>query len=364
MTDTPAPMAQSLSTRLDLLFGARLKRPPQGVHVAHGRLVLLGEHVDHQGGFALTVPQPEGVACAWAVRPDSRVAVWAINAKAKDHFTQGEWIKKGRKWSDMARGTCKAVCDRLDRRLPGLDLMILGDLQTQQGLASSAAMTIAMMKCLYQVAEEELDPRLMAQDAAKVEHEWGGVACGLMDPFTAAVGKPGEVLHINCANLAHEVLALPDRCALDSEDTGVRRPLHKTPYNQRRKELLAALRALHARDPSIRRLPHVRPEVFAQHAEHIPEPGRARAQHVIDETQRVAAGVEALKAGDKMTLGRLMNQCHESLSTLFENSTPEIDQQVAELQQGTGVYGARLQGAGWGGRIAVLHEVSGDEAGA
>lgn len=351
-------MAQSLSTRLELLFSSRLKRPPQGIHVAHGRLVLLGEHVDHQGGHALTVPQPEGVAVGWAVRPDTRVAVWAINAKAKDHFTQGEWIKKGRKWSDMARGTCKSVCDRLGHRLPGVDLMILGDLQTQCGMASSAAMTIAMMKCLYELAGTEPDPRVLAQDAAKVEHEWGGVACGLMDPFTAAIGKPGEVLHINCANLSHEVLALPDGTALDSDDTGVKRPLHKTPYNERRKELLAALRALHARDNAIRRLPHVTPEVWAQHAEHIPEPGRSRAQHVIDETQRVQQGVEALKSGDKMTLGRLMNACHESLSKYFDNSTPEIDAQVAELQGGTGVYGARLQGAGWGGRIAVLHEAT------
>lgn len=351
-------MTQSLSTRLELLFSARLRRPPQGVHVGRGRLVLLGEHVDHQGGSVLAVPLREGVAAAWAVRPDSRVAVWAINAKAKDHFTQGEWIKRGRRWSDMARGVCKVVSERLDRRMPGVDLMILGDLQTQQGMASSAAMVIALMQCLYDMAEVTPDPRVLAQDAVVVERDWGGVACGLMDPFVAAVGVPDQVMHLDCATLRFDTLSLPKGTALTTEDTGVARALHQTPYNERRKELLEALRALHARDKNIRRLPQVMVSDWKQHAEHIPQPGRDRAHHVIHEAHRVRLGVGALRDGDPDALGRLMNACHDSLRDHFGNTTPEIDEQVAQLRAHAGVYGARLQGAGWGGKIAVLREVT------
>ena len=170
----------------------------------------------------------------------------------------------------------------------------------------------------------------------------------------------GQVLHVNCANLAYETLSLPDGAVLDSEDTGVRRPLHKTPYNERRRELLAALRALHARDNQIRRLPHVSVQTWNEHREHIAEPGRSRAHHVIHEAERVRQGVVAIQAGDKVALGRLMNECHASLSKSFDNSSPEIDEQVSELQAQPGVCGARLQGAGWGGRIAVLREVSGE----
>ena len=347
-------MAKSLTTRLELLFGARLGRPPQGVHTGRGRVVLLGEHLDHQGGQSLAVPLTEGVACAWSVRPDTRVAVWAINAKAKDHFTQGEWIRRGRRWSDMARGACKAVSERLDRRLPGVDLMVLGDLPTQQGLASSAAFLVSLMRCLHELAGATPDPRRMAQDVAAVERDFGGVACGLMDPFVAAVGEPGQVLHMDGATLAYDTYALPDACTLDHVDSGVARTLSQTPYNKRREELLRALRAVHARDNTVRRLPHLSTDAWETHAAHVPEPARSRAHHVVYEMARVRRGVAALNDGDGQTLGQLMNACHDSLTTHFQNSTPQIDEQVAALQAEPDVLGARLQGAGWGGHIAVL----------
>ena len=85
-------MSTSLKTRVELMFGGRCNRAPQGIEYAPGRIVLLGEHLDHQGGQILAAPTPEGVACAWGVRPDSRVVVWGMNARQKDSFQQGQFV--------------------------------------------------------------------------------------------------------------------------------------------------------------------------------------------------------------------------------------------------------------------------------
>ena len=342
-------------TRADLFFGSRLKREPVGVTFAPGRLVLLGEHLDHQGGPVLAVPLSQGVAVAYGVRPDTRIAVWSLNAKAKDLFVSGEWVKTGRRWSDMAKGACAHVESR-GYRVPGLDLVVYGDLAPGEGMASSAAFLTALLQAIYSAIGEHPTPRRIALDVAAVEREWAGVACGTMDPYIACVGEPNTIVMLDCANHTHEELPMPEGILIESEDTGITRSLAATPYNERRRELAAALALIKQTHPDLERLPNLTVKQFEALEHELPELERKRARHVVSETARVHAGVEAIHKGDVEGLGVLMLQGHRSLSADFESTLPEIDDLVEALNHAQGVLGARLQGAGWGGRLVVLRE--------
>lgn len=338
--------------RAELFFGARCGRAPQATAFAPGRLVLLGEHLDHQGGQVLCVPLRRGVAVSYGVRPDDYISIWSMNAKEKDRFRFGEWVKTGRRWSDLAKGACAHVANT--RRLPGLDLVVYGNLPIQAGLASSGAYLTAVFEAIYGALGVARPPADLARDVATVEREWGGVACGPVDPYVAAVGETGEVLHVDCAALTHEVLPLPDSVDVEDEDTGIARALSATPYNQRRDELARALTLVQQARPEVARLVDLDADALAALA--LPTPEDRRARHVVTEARRVADGVRALQDGDMPWLGHLLLEGHRSLSADFESSLPEIDDRVEALCAQDDVHGARLQGAGFGGRIVVLRE--------
>lgn len=350
-------MSTSPRIRTELFFSSRLKRPPQGVAFSRGRLVLLGEHLDHQGGSVLAVPLQQGVGVAYGVRPDTRIAVWALNAKAKDHFVSGEWVKTGRRWSDLAKGAFATAAGE-GGRVPGMDLVVYGDLPPGEGLASSAAFVTALLKAIYDITDQDKSPNEIAMDAMQVEREWGGVICGPMDPYVACAGRRDEIMHVDCRSLTHTSLAIPEGVSIESEDTGVKRSLAATPYNERRRELAAALALLQQQRPDVERLPQLSVEELEALASTLPEVEAKRARHVVTETARVAAGRAALEAGDAKALGTLLLQGHRSLSADFASTLPEIDDLVEALNHAEGVLGARLQGAGWGGRLVVLREAT------
>lgn len=352
-------MATSLSTRVELLFGGRCNRPPQGVQFAAGRIVILGEHLDHQGGSVLATPIPQGVACAWGVRPDTRVVVWNMNHRAKDSFHQGQWAKSGRGWGDLARGACARVAEG-GRRLPGMDLMVMGDLPMEEGLASSAAYLTVLLRSLYEAVGVYRSKWELAEDVPFIEREWVGVECGTMDPYVVAAAKPGQVLHVDCRELDHEVLALPEGTEVIAEDTGTQRRLKNTPYNERRAELAQALKQAKAARPDLESLVDLTPGDFASLEERLGATERKRARHVVTESERVRRAVGALNAGDPKLLGALMNEGHRSLVEDFESSTAGIDKLRELALSQPHVLGARLQGAGWGGRLAVLQKKQGE----
>jgi galactokinase len=168
---------------------------------------------------------------------------------------------------------------------------------------------------------------------------------------------PGDVVCLDNRTLTHEILRLPEGTRLDAVKTGIQRRLSETPYNERRKELAHAFSVLRGLEPDLTSLVDLTPNRFESLADRLDDPYARRARHVVTEADRVRQGIDALGAGDAKTLGTLMHACHESLAHDFECSTPEIDEQVAQLEHEADVLGARLQGAGWGGSLAVLRTV-------
>ena len=175
-----------------------------------------------------------------------------------------------------------------------------------------------------------------------------------MDPYVVAAAKPGQILHLDCRELNHDLLRLPEGYELVAEETGIQRRLADTPYNARRAELQAALEQARRQDPDLRGLCDLAPEAFERIAPHVAATPRRRARHVVTEAARVAAAVEAIQAGDMAALGARMNEGHTSLVEDFESSLPEIDRLAELARQKPHVLGARLNGAGWGGRLAIL----------
>ncbi len=343
----------SLKTTVELQFGGRCKRPPQGVHFAPGRLLLLGEHLPLLDGQVLATPVPEGVACAWGVRPDSRVVVWGMNARQKDSFHGDQLFKSGRVWADLARGAYAHV-GRDRGRMPGIDLMVMGDLPQGEGLASSAAYLVVLLRSIYEAVGVYRSKWELAEDVPLIEREWRGVESDTAAPYVVAAAKPGQVLYVDCRHLNHEVLHLDTAHELCAEETGIDRSRSDPRYDARRLELAVAADEVVAAVPDLFRLPDLSVKAFVQIEGRLSEVTRKRARYVVTETHRVSRAYDALQRGDMQKLGQLMYEAHQSLAHDFESSTREVDHLVDLAMSKPSILGARMNGMGWGGRLAVL----------
>ncbi len=266
---------------------------------APGRVNLLGEHVDHQGGTVL----PVAIHMRTTVRYTPGEA-WEISSEA--HEPGGEWLRY-----------VHAILGGLGGPTPGR-IEISSTLPERKGLASSAALEVAVAGALC-----DLPPLELAALCQRAEQQAVGVPCGAMDPCVAACAISGHVLVLDCADRTFFHLPLPEADLL-LFDSGVERRLEATPYAQRRAEAET--------------------------------PGTPASRHVQEEKRRVERAIGMLDESDLRGLGGLLYECHESLRDLYRCSHPALDALVNELSHTPGVYGARMVGAGWGGCVLALVE--------
>src|SRR5436190_12162478 len=296
-------------TRAELAFTGRFESKPKGVVFAPGRVNLIGEHIDHQGGFVLPLALREGIAAAWAPRPDRAVRVIALDAREADRFTHGAYVKSGRKWADLVRGAC-AVLEARGSRLPGIDLAIAGDLPPKKGLGSSGAFVTAVVRCLLAAGSRDGNPAGIARIAQEVEAKWAGVRCGAMDPYVAALGQPGVPILLDCLHLTHETLPWPEGVDAVAVDTGIARDLSSSPYNERRAELEAGVAVLKKARPGTQTLRDWSLDDLENLEDAIPAASRRRLRHALTEMTRVKRAADALKKGDAKALGAVLNEGH------------------------------------------------------
>ena len=351
-------MSTSVKTRAELMFGARCGRPPQGVNYASGRVIVLGEELDAAQRRLLAIPTAEGVACAWGIRPDSLVVVWDMTEGARDSFHQGEYVRSGRSWADFARGACAHLAEG-KRRMPGLDLVLYGDLPRGEGLGASAAYLIVLLRSLYESIGEYRSKWELCEVVPDIQWEWDDTEAGPLDPFLVAAAKPGQVLDVNCTELDHEVLHMPEGYELVSEDTGYPRTLPSSLYFARQLELAIAGDEVRSLRPEVAELHDLARDDLEAIEDELQDPGRRRLRHIVTGAGRVTDAAHAIVAGDMDQLGRLLNEGHESLAHDWESSQPEIDALQASLVDRPDVLGATLQGLGWGGRMALLRKTNG-----
>ena len=350
-------MVRRAADRFDALaaaFRARFGRPPEGLAEAPGRVNLIGEHTDYNQGFVLPVAIDRTIAVAFAPREDGRVRAYSLDFDQEDEFPLADIRRQeGHCWANYVRGVA-VVLQEAGHRLTGLDVVIQGDVPIGAGLSSSAALEVATLGAFVTAAGLALADRDKALLAQRAENEFVGVACGVMDQMAAVFGRADHALLIDCRSLETEAVSLN----LDAHglrivvaNTGVRRALSASAYNQRRQECKRAAELLSAL--LTMRRPHSLRDVTLDdvtiHERSLPEPLARRARHVVSENARVLATVDALRRGDLAEVGRLLYASHESLARDYEVSSPELDLMVELARSLEGVVGARMTGAGFGG---------------
>lgn len=319
-------------------FEAVFGRAPEGQAAAPGRVNLLGEHTDYQGGFVLPTAIPQHTTVTVGRNGTGRHRVYAA-----DLDRQAEFAVSGADMAELpefARYVAGALT--LGGAREGLDVHVHSDVPMGAGLSSSAALEVAVLRALRGLGVYGGDDVALALAAQRVEHEFVGVLCGVMDQMASSLADEQHMLLLDTRSLDRRVLPLPAGAEVLVVDSGVPRTLAGSGYNTRRAEVEEAARLLG--------VPELRDVQDVAAVEELPLPLRARARHVVTENARVLQAVEADAAG----FGELMNASHRSLRDDYEVSHPQVDALVAALQALPEVFGARMTGAGFGGAVVAL----------
>jgi galactokinase len=314
---------------------------------APGRVNLVGEHTDYNGGLALPFAIERGVSVRATALPGPLVLAVAHDLRETDVSDAWNPGRPGQVagWRAFVRGTLAELAAAGHPVRPAR-IEIRGTVPRSGGLSSSAALGAALALALLVLAGVEApDRKALARLCSRVEERWVGARTGLLDQYASLLGEDGRALRIDFrADTVDPVPLALDGHRLVVVHSGTRRDLAASGYGDRRRECAEAAERLGVR--TLREAPR-------DAAAALPEPWRSRARHVIDETARVEAAVAALHAGDVAALGPLLDASHASLRDRFEVSTPEIERTVARCRA-AGAAGARLIGGGFGGHVLAL----------
>ena len=321
---------------------------PDVIGSAPGRVNLIGEHVDYNGGQVLPMAINRRTFVAMRARPvagTSRVASESQTAPAEFDIRS---IARSGEWWDYVTGVCDAFAAG-SGPLPQIEAVVTSDVPVGSGLSSSAALEMATAVSLTALAGESRPREDLALLCWRVENEFVGVACGVMDQFASGLGEKGRALHLWCDSLDTDQVTIKEAVLIF--DTVTPRFLRTSEFNKRRLECQEALTLLRERNPKIENLAWARPDDVR--AAKMPATLEKRALHVTEENLRVTELVRSLtKSG--LVSGETLYASHESLRTQYECSTPELDWFVNRAREISGVRGARMTGAGWGGSAIAV----------
>jgi galactokinase len=326
---------------------------------APGRVNLIGEHTDYNGGEVLPIAIARRTWIAVAPASGSETRVQSANQATRGAIDPRQPRRVGA-WWDYVAGVLHEL-QLAGANVPPALVLVESDVPAASGLSSSAALELASALALVTLAGD--GPRWSMRDLAllcqRAETQFVGVASGIMDQFASGLTRAGEALHLWCDRIETELV--PMRAPVLIFDTAVPRALTNSAFNLRQQECTRALALLRARRPGLDVLAHATADEVR--AAVLPDPLGARARHVVEETRRVSAVVDALRTTGTLP-GEVLLASHASLRDLYECSSPALDWFVDRVMRLPGIRGARLTGAGWGGcAIAVGDEQALREAG-
>jgi len=347
---------------LKALFTATFHTAPRHAVRAPGRVNLIGEHTDYNDGFCLPMAIERDVLIVYAPRPDTTIRVVSAQQQGLETFDVGlaagatipKGVAAGSRWADYIKGCAQVLRDE-GHALRGMDIALTGNVPLGSGLSSSAALEVACMHALLQALGTVLPGARIATLAQRAENSYVGTNCGILDQLSSACAVAGQAMLMDCRTLALTPAPLPDGVAVVISDTGRRRGLVDSAYNERRRQCEAgakALRVSHLRDVSLHGLWQ------ARQAGTLDAASLRRCEHVVAENGRTQAAFACLRAGDAVALGQLMDQSHADLRDKFEVSCRELDTMVAIARGLPGCLGSRMTGAGFGGCAVSLVQSS------
>jgi galactokinase len=334
------------------LFKRYFDQTPLSVVQAPGRVNLIGEHTDYNGGFVLPAAINYSTRIAFSPRADRSLHVIAENFDAQKVVIDLDKLMhpdSNATWSNYARGVVQELQKR-NYRLAGGNLLISGNVPAGAGLSSSASLEVALVRALLELSGETIDPTTAALVGQAAENNFVGCNCGIMDQLISALGQESSALLIDCQDLTTRTIPIPADWEILIVHSGVKRGLVESEYNQRRAQCEAVAKFFGhqtLRGVSLSQL------LSAESA--LDTLSFRRARHVLTENERTLQAAAALNSGDMPTLVRVMAESHESMRVDFNITTPAIDRLVAILQQaGAGETGARMTGGGFGGCVVSI----------
>jgi galactokinase len=321
--------------------------------IAHapGRVNLIGEHTDYNGGFVFPAAINFGTWVAASKRSDNNIVVTAMDYENQQNSFSLDDIDYDAEqgWANYVRGVVKV----LKQDFPacgGANLLVTGNVPQGAGLSSSASFEVAVLKAMSALYELPLDGVKAALLGQKAENTFVGCSCGIMDQLISAMGNEGKAMLLDCQSLSIEHSPLPNSHQIVIINSNVKRGLVDSEYNLRRQQCEQGASLLGV--PSLREADI---EMLEAAKPHMPEVVYRRAKHIITENKRTLSASNALKIGDIETVSKAMAESHVSMRDDFEITVPPIDYLVAIIDELLGFSGGvRMTGGGFGGCVVAL----------
>ena len=336
-------MKEQISIKFKELF-----QTEGGFFASPGRINLIGEHTDYNGGFVFPGAVDKGMIAEIKPNGTGTVRAYALDLSDYAEFGLTEESAPKASWARYIFGVCREIIKR-GGNIQGFDTVFSGDVPLGAGMSSSAALESTFAFALNELFALGIDKFELAKIGQSTEHNYCGVKCGIMDQFASVFGKAGSLIRLDCRSLEYKYYPFnPVGYKLVLVDSVVKHELASSAYNKRRQScenVVAAIRRNHPqveflRDASMEMLNEVKADVSAE--------DYMRAEYVIEEIQRVLDVCDALERGDYETVGAKMYETHHGMSKLYEVSCEELDF-FNDIAKECGVTGSRVMGGGFGG---------------
>jgi len=318
------------------------------VYASPGRVNLIGEHTDYNGGFVFPGAIDKGMVAEIKINDTEKVRAYSIDLKDYVEFGLNEEDAPRASWARYIFGVCREMIKR-GATLHGFDTAFAGDVPLGAGMSSSAALESTYAFALNDMFNCGIDKFELAKIGQSTEHNYCGVKCGIMDQFASIFGKAGSLILLDCRSLEYKYYPFdPKGYKLVLLDTVVKHELASSAYNKRRISCETACAAIRKNHPHVEFLRDATMDMLNAVKAEITEEDYMRAEYVIGEVQRVMDVCAALEVGDYETVGARMYETHWGMSKLYEVSCEELDF-LNECAKKNGVTGSRVMGGGFGG---------------
>lgn len=345
---------------MNLNLGKRLSGIEYGRSMTHakafapGRVEILGNHTDYNGGVVLSAALHLGITAKGRRLENGEIRLSSSGVPFEGKIQRSEGLKKTGHWTDYPLGVAEMLA-RAGAEPGGFEVSYESTLPSGAGLSSSAALEVAtavLLSRLYPFPISRLD---LAKLCRRAENEFVGVNCGLLDQASSVFGKKDHLVYLDCRTESIDAVPFPSHLGFLIINSGVKHALTGGEYNERREQCFEAARCMGV--PALRDA-----SSEALEATKMPEMAKRRARHIVGENERVFLAIDAMRSGRAEALGPLMSASHRSSIKNFQNSTPELDLLVSLASAHPGCLGARLTGGGFGGAIVALVEADAAES--
>ena len=313
-----------------------------------GRINLIGEHTDYNGGYVFPGAIDKGIIAEIALNGSDKVCAFSLDMDEYVEFGLNEEDKPHQSWACYLFGVCRETIKR-GGKVAGFNTVFAGDVPLGAGLSSSAALESTYAFAINELNGNGIDRFELAKIGQSTEHNYCGVKCGIMDQFASCFGREGSLIRLNCKTLEYKYFPFnPKGYKLVLVDSCVKHELASSAYNKRRQSCENAAAAIRKNHPEVEFLSDAKRLWLDEVRSDIPQEDFLRAEYVIGEVQRVLDVGDALERADYETVGELMYQTHFGLSHLYEVSCEELDF-LNKLARKMEVTGSRVMGGGFGG---------------